>query len=162
MPRKILLEDRFWKKVDKKSKDECWNWLGSLNKMRGYGQIYSENYKIILAHRLSWIIHFGEIPIGKLVLHKCDNKKCVNPNHLYLGTHGDNAKDKVLRNPSVLGPTSKFYEGEAWLMKKLWQSKKFTQIQIAKMFKCSPRTIGHIVNGETANFKIMEVRECQI
>ena len=81
----------------------------------------------------------------------------MNPDHLYLGTQSDNVRDQVLRNPNCSGrnvKVSRFYEGETWLMKKLWNSKKVTQVQIAKMFKCSPSTINQIVNEKTINFKI--------
>jgi len=157
MPKKMSLDNRFWEKVDKGSNNECWNWLASQNG-HGYGQICDGFCGIVSAHRISWEIHFGPIPEGKLVLHKCDNKRCVNPNHLYLGTQSDNRRDAVLRNSKCSGKnikTSNFYEGEAWLMKRLYRSKKFTQKQISKMFRCNQATISHIVNGKTTNF--MEV-----
>ena len=154
MPERMSLEDRFWSRVDKKGPDDCWEWTGYIGDW-GYGTMqYGYNSS---AHRISYEIAYGPIPKGKKCLHKCDNRKCVNPNHLYLGTQSDNMYDRAKRNPNNQGGRekgSKFYEGEAWLMKKLWKSGKFTQGQIAKMFKCSRNTIGHIVNGRTTNFKI--------
>ncbi len=81
-------------KVDPVTK--CWNWNGA-STVQGYGQTVYEG-KSILAHRLSWIIHFGEIPKGEgfhgtCVLHKCDNPSCVNPDHLFLGSNQDNMDD---------------------------------------------------------------------
>lgn len=64
---------------------------------------------MLRAHRVSWQIHFGPIPKGKLVLHKCDNKRCVNPNHLYLGTQGDNNYDRAIRNPNNQGGRPRIY-----------------------------------------------------
>ena len=96
-PRGLTEDQRFWQKVDKKSDDECWNWTGG--KVRGYGQMrsYLGNSGRILSHNFSWILHNGEVPNGKCVLHKCDNNSCVNPNHLYIGTESDNAHDRWRR-----------------------------------------------------------------
>ena len=94
------IEDRFWPKVDKKGPDDCWNWLAK-SKIQGYGVIgHGGKYgKKILAHRLSYEIHKGKIPTdnseyhGYVVMHTCDNRLCVNPNHLILGTQKDNVRD---------------------------------------------------------------------
>lgn len=75
----------------------CWLWTAATNN-RGYGVIgFGGGNKIVLAHRLSWILHNGEIPDGQLVLHKCDVRACVNPDHLYLGNMKDNARDHMER-----------------------------------------------------------------
>ena len=87
--------DRFWSKVDIKGPDECWEWKAYIS-TKGYGRIYAHN-KVEGAHRIAWELTNGPIPSNKLVLHKCDNRKCVNPNHLYLGTHSDNICDAVER-----------------------------------------------------------------
>ena len=95
MPWKIAapIESRFWSMVEKG--DSCWNWTGSLSK-KGYGQISkTRNDGPELAHRLSYRLFVGPIPNGIMVLHKCDNPKCVNPSHLFLGTSGDNTQDMV-------------------------------------------------------------------
>ena len=85
----------------KKSIDECWEWQGYRNK-KNYGvtRIGGRNSKAFLAHRLSWTIHFGEIPHGMHVCHKCDNPPCVNPNHLFIGTNQDNIMDRVAKGRS--------------------------------------------------------------
>lgn len=83
------LTDRFFSKVSKGP--ECWNWTGvRVGRNRdGYGQFWM-NGKRIYANRVSWILHNGEIPKGLFVLHDCDNKSCVRPEHLHLGTTKQN------------------------------------------------------------------------
>lgn len=71
----------------------CWEWNRSRNTRRGgYGQ-KTVNYKVHSSHRLSYLIFNGDIPGDMLVCHKCDNPPCCNPDHLFLGTHKDNAVD---------------------------------------------------------------------
>lgn len=82
-----LLESFFEKIVYGLS--ECWYWRGSLEEF-GYGRLQSKR-----AHRLSWTLFNGEIPKGLYVLHKCDIRNCVNPDHLFLGTQIDNMRDMV-------------------------------------------------------------------
>lgn len=72
--------------------ESCWEWVANKNQ-RGYG-IFSLNDKSVGAHRVSFLISKGEIPIGLCILHSCDNPSCVNPEHLFLGTHQDNMDDR--------------------------------------------------------------------
>lgn len=105
------IQDRFWTKIKKGADDECWecqrpNLLP--NGGVGYGTIKRKGKQYPL-HRVSWVIHFGEIPDGLLVCHTCDNPPCCNPAHLFLGTHKDNADDKVSKGRQAKGITNGAY-----------------------------------------------------
>lgn len=98
MPRKSHLDpEYFWSFVAKG--DGCWEWTGHRN-ARGYGHI-SVLQKLVLTHRHAWMLTNGPIPDGQFVLHRCDNPPCVRPDHLYLGTSGDNVRDRQSRGRSA-------------------------------------------------------------
>ncbi len=87
-----ILTPHFVRRISQAQNDiDCWLWKPS-GKKKPYGQI-RVNGKSLLAHRASWQAHFGDIPQGLLVCHRCDTPRCVNPNHLFLGTHKDNMRD---------------------------------------------------------------------
>lgn len=85
------LSDRFWAKVRKS--DGCWPWIKS-RQPYGYGR-FNYQGKQVQAHRVAWILTNGPIPDDLCVLHSCDNPPCCNPDHLFLGTKGDNNRDCI-------------------------------------------------------------------
>lgn len=98
---------RFWEKV-KKIEGGCWEWTASQRNQSGYGG-FGINKKIYLAHRLTYQIYKGPIEPGQLILHTCDNRKCVNPDHLYSGTPKDNMSDCSKRGRIVSSNRNKIY-----------------------------------------------------
>lgn len=92
--------DRMLKSFEKKAirREGCWDWNGSLKGKNGYGTIKSGKDENMMAHRFSWQVNFGPIPEGLYVCHNCDNRRCTNPQHLFLGTHEDNLRDMISKN----------------------------------------------------------------
>jgi hypothetical protein len=92
----VSIFDRFWENVEiPPNENDCWIWTG-LKSKKGYGSISLIGKKMMRAHRLSWeLYNKREIPYWLLACHVCDNPSCVNPNHIFIGTHKDNARDSM-------------------------------------------------------------------
>lgn len=98
----LSLDERFNRAVMPEPNSGCWLWTGAPQGSMGYGRIKTDR-GLEAAHRYSWRRHKGEIPSGLFVLHKCDNPACVNPDHLFAGTHQDNQDDKVSKGRQARG-----------------------------------------------------------
>jgi hypothetical protein len=93
---RISREDLFWSRTDRRGPDECWPWTGVATS-HGYG-VMVINGKRTIATRYSWsLANDRPWPAGRIACHHCDNPICVNPRHIYAGTHSDNSTDSVVR-----------------------------------------------------------------
>lgn len=131
-------------------KDGCWDWKGVTDK-NGYGLMPSGKSKQSRACRISWRIHNGEIPPKIIVCHKCDNPKCCNPEHLFLGTPKDNSQDMAKKLRSTVGSknkNSKLKEEDIPKIRKLIEI-GVTNTRIAKDFGVSRDIISCIKRNIT-------------
>ncbi len=116
-------DEQFWSKVNKT--DGCWEWTGTIMRS-GYGH-FSINNRYQLAHRISYKMHFGAIPPGLCVLHQCDNRRCVRPEHLFLGTKKDNAQDAIAKD--------RFTTGERNGVRKKKELHKITDAEVSEIIQ---------------------------
>lgn len=149
--------NRFWSKVNVLGKDDCWEWKSGTNG-KGYGQFFIrlEGKKLIheYAHRISWMLKFGDIPEGMRICHSCDNPPCCNPDHYFLGTQLDNMQDASRKGrckvPGFKGEEiswAKLKEKDVLEIKKLLREGSKSQSEIARNFGVSVQAIHYIKTG---------------
>lgn len=143
------LKQRFWEKVDL-SGNGCWNWKASVAG-KGYGQIkVPGTRRQVYAHRLSYEIHFGSIPQGFMVLHRCDNPRCVRPNHLFLGTGADNLGDMAAKGRHLFGERNSEHRLTEVQVHEIFDLSEAGRSQhwIAKQMGVGQPQVGRILRGE--------------
>lgn len=144
---------RFLSMVRDHSDSECcWEWAGHLNS-NGYGRFPTDN-TVRLAHRVAFEMFFAPIPEGKNVCHKCDNRKCVNPAHLWLGTQSDNLKDAAAKGRMFRPDTTGERNGNRKLcwsdvrnIRRLFRNGMIRK-HIAQIYGVAPSTVGEIVSNK--------------
>lgn len=127
--------------------NNCWNWTKYIMK-NGYGRLTYENTQK-LAHRFSYEIFIGKIVNDLFVLHKCDNKRCINPKHLYLGTQQQNIKDSMNRNLIQKGEIhyhAKISSIDVDEIRIKYSTRKYTQKQLGNLYGITGSQISRIVN----------------
>lgn len=148
---------RFFSRVRKTS--ACWEWTGSIlgGERGGYGQFALRESEIghtstVKAHRVSWVLSRGRIPAGVDILHKCDNRRCVRPSHLFKGNAKINAEDRTAKGRGVRGSrvnTAKLSESDVRRVRRILakDSRHGIRVAIARKMKISPQIIYRIAEG---------------
>lgn len=136
----------FLSRIQKTS--ECWNWTGGCF-VDGYGR-FVHNHKVYKAHRFSYEIYFGAIPDGFMVCHRCDNKPCVRPSHLFLGVAKDNSVDAMLKDRVAYGEShgrAKLTADDARSIVREYRDGRASQNALSRRFGVAPNAIWCIVHG---------------
>lgn len=137
----LMAKEKLMSRVLFDKETGCWIWKSN-NKFRyGYIRINMKAYRV---NRLAWEVFRGEIPNGLWVLHHCDNTKCINPDHLFLGTQTDNMIDMTIkgRHPR------KFNEKIVRKVRKLYATEKYSYISLGELLGISATHIGQIVRKD--------------
>lgn len=155
----------FWARVDKRSRNECWNWQGSCNST-GYGTVAWHGV-VVQAHRVAWFLTHGGVALQtkfrqsgrakryrRFVLHQCDNRKCCNPAHLFLGSMRANqldayAKGRKVQPQGANHANAKLSKVQATTIRKVYNAGGTRQIDLAVLYGVSQKVISLIVRGET-------------
>lgn len=159
-----LVIESLLKRCKRSALTGCLEWQGTINK-RGYGSVTIGGVRW-LTHRLMWALTYGEVPADKMVLHKCDNRRCCAVEHLFLGTHEDNMEDMVKKGRAATGDRNgaRMYperlargthNGAAKLtrekvrgIRRLRKLEHLSYSRLAKIFGVSVPLVGRIVRGE--------------
>lgn len=142
-------EQAFWDHVLKT--ETCWLWTGGVAG-KGYGQFGKNNGQRFDSHRFSYELHIGPIPEGLFVCHTCDVPRCVNPEHLFLGTNQDNMQDAARKGRTTIGernPRAKLTEEDVIELRSLWEPYQVTFQMLAEVYGVTDSSIRAAVLGVT-------------
>lgn len=138
---------RFWSYVSIDQPDKCWLWTGGLNAL-GYGSFKIRTHTHRVAHRLMYKLFHGDVADDLCICHRCDNRQCVNPNHLFLGTKIDNAIDRHLKGRDSRGethPAAKLTEAQVLAIRRDTRKRQ----EIANHYGVKLCTIEDIIYGRS-------------
>ena len=150
------LLERFLPRIDRRDPDECWEWTSTLN-ATGYGVLMARidgRMRHFSAHRSAYALEHGLIPDGIFVCHTCDNRKCCNPSHLFLGTPMDNSRDMVSKRRCQFGEGhhgARLSTEKAREIRSLYQrgSRDFCHRALASRYGVSQEAVRKVIIGET-------------
>lgn len=150
--KRVPLAERFWSRVTPGA--GCWLWRGLISRDTGYGVLHvpaNGGNAVDGAHRVSWELHHGPIPPGMCVLHRCDVRACVRPDHLFLGTRPDNNADCIAKGRKACGSdvaNSVLSEVDVREMRRLYAEGGWTQKQLGFRFGISQPAAGRVLRRE--------------
>lgn len=140
---------RFWTLVSPEPNTGCWLWMGSYAS-DGYGQV-AERKRVFRAHRVAWRLVNGDIASGLEVCHRCDNRACVNPSHLFLGTRLENEQDKDRKGRRPRGERSgnaKLTNETVLAIRREYASTRIRQRDLAAKYGIGQASVHYIVTGK--------------